>query len=297
MKKIFYAAAVALAFGAASCGKSGDAANDSEFFSQEAADSLGMTFGAAFGANINVQASRDTTVSKEILIKGVQYALAGDTAQSFTIGMQLGNTIRQQIANFEKMGVKIDRSIVLNSFKKSLLDSVPDQAALQELMVQFQSWDDSLRNAKQHFELEKLKNSAEAKENAEKGAKFIQDAKAKNDSVKITASGLGYKIINAGEGEKADPEGRVYLKYSLKNSEGSTINHNDGVRPTFMRNQPEGLKEGVAMLGKGGKAVLYVPGELGYGVEVPGGAPIGLNEMLVYEIEVLGEPAPTNASK
>lgn len=41
------------------------------------------------------------------------------------------------------------------------------------------------------------------------------------------------------------------------------------------------------MLGKGGKATLYIPGKLAYGVDGAPRAGIGPNAMLIFDIEVL----------
>ena len=40
-------------------------------------------------------------------------------------------------------------------------------------------------------------------------------------------------------------------------------------------------------LAKGGKATLYIPGNLGYGVNGQPQAGIGPNEMLVFDVELI----------
>ena len=49
-----------------------------------------------------------------------------------------------------------------------------------------------------------------------------------------------------------------------------------------------GLGEGVMMLGVGGKATVYVPAELAYGLDGMPQRGIGPNEVIVYQIEVAG---------
>ena len=48
-----------------------------------------------------------------------------------------------------------------------------------------------------------------------------------------------------------------------------------------------GFGEGLEMLGKGGKATLYIPGKLAYGVDGAPRAGIGPNAMLIFDIEGL----------
>ncbi len=48
-----------------------------------------------------------------------------------------------------------------------------------------------------------------------------------------------------------------------------------------------GFGEGLKMLKKGGKATLYIPGKLGYGVNGQPAAGIGPNQMLVFDVEIV----------
>jgi FKBP-type peptidyl-prolyl cis-trans isomerase len=48
-----------------------------------------------------------------------------------------------------------------------------------------------------------------------------------------------------------------------------------------------GWTEGLGLLGKGGKATLYIPSKLGYGSRPPYGSPIEPNSILIFEVEVL----------
>ena len=47
-----------------------------------------------------------------------------------------------------------------------------------------------------------------------------------------------------------------------------------------------GFQEALTMLGKGGKATLYIPGNLGYG-ERGAGPQIGPDETLIFDVEVI----------
>ena len=51
------------------------------------------------------------------------------------------------------------------------------------------------------------------------------------------------------------------------------------------------------MLGKGGKAILYIPGKLGYGVQGQSYAGIGPNQTLVFEVEIVEIAEITNQNK
>ena len=48
-----------------------------------------------------------------------------------------------------------------------------------------------------------------------------------------------------------------------------------------------GFSEGLQLMNKGGKAIFYIPGDLGYGVDGAPGAGIGPNSTLIFEVELI----------
>lgn len=294
MKKLIYGAAVALLIGAASCGKSDGSADGAKFFSKTATDSLLTSFGELVGSSSNSQIAqeiaRDSTISKETYLKGLQAAFAADTTDSYMNGYILGLRMMQQLKTYHRMGVDVDSRQVLKAFKEAFLsDSVPSTIEQQMLQGVFMQWNDSLQNAQRAFELEQKRNSEEARVNADKGKNFIAANKATNDSIKTTESGLGYKIIASGDARKITADDRPVIKALGRTADGRVFEQYDR-RTTRVSNAIPGLQEGLLMLGKGGKAVFYIPGELAYGVETPERFGLGLNEVVIYEVEVVDIP-------
>ena len=98
------------------------------------------------------------------------------------------------------------------------------------------------------------------------GEEFLK-ANAKKDSVKVTPSGLQYKILTQGTGEVPTKESKVKVNY-----EGHLI---DGTEfdSSYKRNKPvtfpvagviPGWTEALCMMPVGSKWMLYVPQELAY---------------------------------
>ena len=98
------------------------------------------------------------------------------------------------------------------------------------------------------------------------GEEFLK-ANAKKDSVKVTPSGLQYKILTAGTGEIPTKENKVKVNY-----EGHLI---DGTEfdSSYKRNKPvtfpvgeviAGWTEALCMMPVGSKWMIYVPQELAY---------------------------------
>lgn len=294
MKKLIYGAAIALLIGAASCGKSEGTADSAKFFTKTATDSLLTTFGDLVGTSTNAQLAqemaRDSTISKNTYMKGVQAAFAADTTDAYMNGYILGLRMQQQLKIYHRMGLDVDARLVLNAFKKAFMsDSVASSMDLQMLQGTYMQWNDSLTKAQHAFEIEQKMNSDEARINADKGKNYISANRATNDSIKLTESGLGYKIISAGQGRKITATDRPVLKAVARTADGRVFEQYDR-RTTRLSSAIPGLQEGLVMLGNGGHAVFYIPGELAYGVEAPERFGLGLNEVVVYEVEVVDLP-------
>ena len=114
------------------------------------------------------------------------------------------------------------------------------------------------------------------------------------DSVTITATGLGIVIDNIGD-TTVHPQTNtpITLNYRGRLTDGRVFDssYDRGVPATFSAAQViPGFGEGILMLGKGGKATLYIPSQLGYGPRGAGGL-IGPNENLIFDIEIIDYPA------
>lgn len=113
------------------------------------------------------------------------------------------------------------------------------------------------------------------------------------DSVTVTESGLGIVIENPGDDTRAQMTTPVTLHYRgrLPNGEVFDSSYDRNMPATFSPNQViAGFGEGIRMLGKGGKATLYIPYELGYGTMGTPGGPIGPNQNLIFDIEIIDFP-------
>ena len=120
--------------------------------------------------------------------------------------------------------------------------------------------------------------------NKKLGEKFLEDNKS-NKEVQVTESGLQYVLHAEGEGDKVMPEDRVLVNYKGTLIDGTEFDANDSTE--FFANQViKGWTEGLGLLGKGGKATLYIPSELAYGENAPRGSVIEPNSTLLFEVEV-----------
>jgi len=130
--------------------------------------------------------------------------------------------------------------------------------------------------------------SGDAAQNLEEGLKFL--AENQNDpKVTETASGLQYKVLVEGDGEKPSPTDEVRCHYHGTLIDGTVFDSSvqRGEPATFPVNGViQGWVEALQMMSVGSKWRLFVPSDLAYGERGAGGS-IGPNSTLIFDVELL----------
>ncbi|MDG1074645.1 MAG: FKBP-type peptidyl-prolyl cis-trans isomerase [Methylophilaceae bacterium] len=145
-------------------------------------------------------------------------------------------------------------------------------------------------------EIQKLSQAQQQAEQSEKSAKnktegtAYLESNAKKEGVKITASGLQYKSLVSGVGEKPKSTDSVTVHYKGTLIDGTVFDS------SYDRGQPAsfpvtgviaGWVEALQIMHVGDKLELTIPSELAYGAH-GSGPMIGPDAVLVFEVELLG---------
>ena len=128
----------------------------------------------------------------------------------------------------------------------------------------------------------------EIKSNMEMGREFLAE-NAKNDSVKVTESGLQYMVLKEGTGAKPGPTDEVTVHYTGKLIDGTVFDSSveRGEPTTFPLNKViAGWTEGLQLMSEGSKYRLFIPSELAYG-EKGAGSDILPNSALIFDVELI----------
>lgn len=199
-----------------------------------------------------------------------QEEMAQDQKVSYAIGANFGTQVKRD-------GVNLD----IESFKQGVIDGLAGQnkftdQQMQEIFMQFQ----------QDMQAKQANAANEAKA---AGQKFLEENK-KNADVKVTESGLQYKVITMGTGAKPSATSKVTVKYKGTLIDGTVFDStdNNGGEPiSFGLNQViKGWTEGLQLMPTGSKFIFYIPSELAYGDQGAGGVIPG-GATLIFEIELL----------
>ena len=192
----------------------------------------------------------------------------------YIIGMDIGSSLKEQGTDLDLDALFM---AIKNTYNGEPLAMTPEEAAaIRESFI-----------AKRRAAAEADRQSIGAT-NAAEGDKFLLENRTK-EGVQITDSGLQYKVLEMGDGERPAATDKVTVHYrgTLLNGEEFDSSYARGEPVSFALNQViPGWTEGVQLMPVGSKFMFYIPPNLAYGPS--GGGPIGPNATLIFEVELMG---------
>lgn len=286
MKKIlFFVAAVAMtAMTMVSCDKSESSALKDDV------DTLVYTYGVAQSAGLKqymaMQLNVDTAYMDEF-IKGMKEGALKESdpkKYAYMKGLQIGLDIKEMAKGLDQFIYEEDttKHINVNILVNGVVDGLKDKAPLtsEKAFNKFQKKMDAIQNDK----LEK-----EFGPNKKAGEKYLAENK-KKEGVKVTKSGLQYKVLVEGDGALPTDTSTVKVNYEGRLIDGTVFDS------SYQRNQPysinmsypgviEGWVEALKMMPAGSKWEVTIPYDLAYGAQNMG--EIKPFSTLIFTIEVL----------
>jgi FKBP-type peptidyl-prolyl cis-trans isomerase len=197
---------------------------------------------------------------------------------SYAIGANIGGGVRKQ-------SLAVDLDVLIQGIKDALAGGkmlmTGDQISATLLSAQEEM------KKKQAPRIEKMKELAE--KNRKEGEAFLAGNKTKEGVVTLE-SGLQYKILTAGDGQKPTADDTVVCHYRGSLLDGTEFDS------SHKRNQPatfpltrviKGWTESLQLMPVGSKWQLFIPSDLAYGERGAPGGKIGPNAALIFEVELL----------
>ena len=192
---------------------------------------------------------------------------------SYALGMNIGESFRKQ-------GLDLEPAVFAKSFAEAFTTG---KTAMSEEDMRA-----VLTAAAQEIRKKQAEEEAQKAEQAQKdGDKFLADNKTKEGVVTLP-SGLQYRILKQGTGEKPALDDTVICNYkgTLINGTEFDASEKHGGPATFaVKGVIAGWTEALQLMPVGSKWQLFVPSNLAYGEQGP--PDIGPNATLIFEVELV----------
>ena len=193
---------------------------------------------------------------------------------SYAIGLDIGQ-------NFKARAMELDMDILIQGLRDSQKTDKPllSSEEIQKVMTQFQQ---------DMMKAEQEKRATQGQGNKTQEDAFLKENAAK-PGVKVTASGLQYKVITEGSGPRPLESDTVKVHYRGTLLDGTEFDS------SYKRNEPavfplkgviKGWIEALQLMKVGSKYQIFLPSKLAYG-EQGAGQIIGPNATLVFDVELI----------
>mgnify|MGYP005847800747 CR=1 FL=1 len=192
---------------------------------------------------------------------------------SYAVGYDIGMNLRRQ-------GIDLQIEQVMQAIRDTHNEAEPS-VPREEMQQILTTLNEELRE-KRMQELRELADENQAKSN-----EFLQKNRSK-DGVVVLPSGVQYKVIQEGDGERPGPADTVQVHYRGSRMDGLEFDS------SFARGKPEtfevdqvlqGWQEILPLMREGAEWRIYVPPELGFGLR--GQPPVGPNEAVVFDLRLV----------
>ena len=211
-----------------------------------------------------------------------------DDKVGYSLGFSIGSSFKKDEL---KMNLEIFQKGIKDGFTGG--KQILDEQEIKKTMMAFQQKMMAKKEAERMKKMEERKKQGEA--NKERGKKFLEENKAKKNIITLT-SGLQYKILKKGTGASPKATDTVRCHYRGTTIDGKEFDssYKRGKPATFALNRViKGWTEGLQLMKEGGKWQFFIPSELAYGKR-GSGQHIGPNEVLIFEVELLGIDVTTD---
>jgi len=197
-------------------------------------------------------------------------------------GLQLGGQIKQMSESFEKQVLDSGTHVNKQAFLSGLIGSIKNEKSIIENageLVQAKA----MANQEKAMKKQEEELKAQHADKVEASEKFLAENKAK-DGIVVLPSGVQYKIVKEGKGDKPTASDRVKVNYKGTLIDGTQFDANDGA--VFGVGQViKGWTEVLQLMPVGSKWTVYIPYDQGYGAQQAGSIPPF--STLIFDVELL----------
>ena len=276
MKKGTALMVLAAAAGLASCGQSGTPKANMKSDVDTLSYMVGVSNSQGLKDYVVGRLGVDTTYMADF-VRGIKEGMKNTSAKekAYMAGMQIGQQVSGDMYEAINNQLFAGDSTTTMSKENFLAGFI---AAVDSASVYVRTKSEEIKTKALEAKYGEYK-----KENEE----FLANNKSK-EGIKVTESGLQYRIIKEGKGEVPTKNSRVKVHYKGTMIDGTEFDSSyERKEPTTFRADQviKGWTEALTMMPVGSKWELYIPQELGYGSREAG--KIKPFSTLIFEVELI----------
>ena len=240
-------------------------------------------------ACVSLSACNDKTdkvqAKAEVSQKVINEKSSFEDKASYAVGASVGGYMYNLIATQKEFVGALNEDLI----KKGFSDAIANKPELdvKEIETILRELDKKVQNA-----VEEQKN-LESKANLEAGKKFLEE-NSKKEGVKVTKSGLQYKVIKDGNGVSPKTGDTIKVIYKGSTIDGKVFDEQKEALDFPLDNMIPGWIEGLQLMKTGAQYEFYIPSELAYG-ERGAGDLIKGNSVLVFDVTLVDVKSPKDA--
>ena len=191
---------------------------------------------------------------------------------SYSVGLDIAKNIRRQIPDAD-----------LDLLIKGIRDGMSEQSLLTEWQTER-----ALRVFGEMIQARQEEKKTDPDATNKRDGEIFLARNAKQPGVKVTPSGLQYRIIKEGDGPSPTIDDVVRVRYRGTLVDGTEFDSSRGHTASFaVKGVIPGWTEALQMMKVNARWQLFIPPKLAYGNQQAGPA-IGPNSTLIFEIDLVG---------
>lgn len=247
--------------------------------------SIGLARTQGFVDYLTGQMGVDSAYIKDFVKGFYEGAKMGndEASKAYLAGLQIGQQeVGQAIPELTRamFGDSTDMAFNIDNYSSAFIAGTTSDYSVMTL-EKADFYADSLYNIYTKERVEKQYASIKAD-----GEVFLA-AKAKEEGVVATGSGLLYKVITAGKGDMPTVTDRVQVKYKGTLVDGTMFDQSTEPIELSINGVIKGWTEALQLMTVGSKWELYIPYQLGYGDQENSQSVISPYSALIFEVELL----------
>lgn len=230
---------------------------------------------------------QDPKIEETQTVAAVTEQSSFEEKSAYAIGASVGTYLRNMQEAQKEFTGELKTEIIIRGFEdainnKTSLDNKAIESVLRDLDKKVQ-------------EGVSAKMKAEAAKNLEEGKAFLEKNKTA-EGVKVTASGLQYKVVAEGQGAHPQKGDTISVTYKGTTIDGQTFDEQKEPVEFPLDNMIQGWIEGLQLMSKGAEYTFYIPSDLAYGENGAGDA-IKPNSVLIFDVKLVDFKAAETDSK